>query len=246
MATAQDIIQDALEKLCVYGPGETMSDADASRGLALLDDMLDSWSNDSLACYTILQQSLVFVPGQFDYTIGPGGFVNSTRPLKIIDQPGSAYVLDGQGNQYQMDVITQMDWNLRGSRNTNSNFPDVLFYDPQYPLGVLNFDPIPNIGYTAYFSSYFQFTREAGLTSPIILPPGYKLAIATNLAIEMIPYYGVTNLSEREMNTLERSAYRSLARVKRTNIRPSVAKYDPEILSKAPGIYSIQTDSYRR
>ena len=246
MATAQDIIQDSLEKLGVYGPGETANDADFSRMLSLLDDMLDSWSNNSLACYTILQQSMQYIPNQFSYTIGPGGYVNGTRPLRILDVPGSVYTLDFNGNQYGMDVITQTEWNMRGSRNTNSNFPDVLFYDPQFPLGVLNFDPIPNIGYSVYFSSYLQFTSFAGLTSPLILPPGYKLAITTNLAIEAIPYFGVANLSQIEMGALEKSAFRSLAKVKRNNIRDNKAVYDPEILSRAPGIYNIYNDSYRR
>jgi hypothetical protein len=242
MTTALDMITDAFGKIGVYAPGEQLTAADSAQGLSSLNQMLDSWSNESLTCYDIIQQSLVYVPGQFQYTIGPGGFVNGTRPLYIIATAGSTYTLDFNGNQYGMDVITQAQWNMRGSRNTNSNFPDVLFYDPQYPLGVLNFDPIPNIGYTVYFSSYGAFTDFATLVTSLSLPPGYQLAITSNLAVALKPYYVTAQLDPLVME----EARTSKANVKRLNIRLNTALYDPEILSKAPGIYNIQTDSYRR
>lgn len=242
MATAQDIIQDAFEKLGLYAPGETINAADGARGLTVLNDMMDSWSNESLTCFAIKEQHVTFTPGVFSYTIGPGGAVNDTRPLRLIDTPGSCYILDTNGNQYGVDVITQAQWNMRGSRNTNSNFPDVLFYDPQFPLGVLNFDPIPNIGYTAYFDSYLQLSDFTGLTSQIILPPGYKRSITFNLCIDLKPYYSTAVL---DPDVREQAAI-SKADIKRTNLRPNTAVFDPEILSRAPGIYNIYNDGYRR
>jgi hypothetical protein len=242
MTTALDLITDAFEKLGVYAPGEQINAADTARGLSSLNQMMDSWSNENLACYAILEQSLVFIPGEFQYTIGPGGYVNGPRPLSIISTAGSAYILDNNGNQYGMDVITRAQWNERGSRNTNSNFPDVLFYDPQFPLGYLNFDPIPNIGYTCYFDSYLQLTDFSNSVSPLSLPPGYQLAITSNLAVALKPYYVAAQLDPVVMQ----EAMNSKANVKRQNIRNNVSVYDPEILSRAPGIYNIYTDSYRR
>ena len=189
MTTAQDIIKDALEKLGVYAPGETMSNADAQRGLHVMNDMLDSWSNESLSCISVTEQSVTFTPGVSKYTIGPSGAVVGARPINLVTGPGCAYVLDFSGNQYQMDVVPRADWNLRGSRNTNSNFPDTLFYDPTFPNGTLNFDPIPNIGYTAYFDSLLQLSDYASLTTTFSLPPGYKLAVTTNLALMLKPYF---------------------------------------------------------
>ena len=248
MTTASDIIQEALESIGAYGSGETMTSADASRGLTILNNMLDEWSNNSLTTYAINEQSVTFTPGDFQYTIGPdpSADVVGPRPLRIIATPGSAYVLDFNGNQYGMDVITQAEWNMRGSRNTDSNFPDVLFYDPQFPLGILNFDPMPNIGYTAYFDSYIQFSEFGGLTGTLSLPPGYEIAIKRNVALEFLPFWGTGGLDQRAMDRLERSAARTLASVKRTNIRLKTSNFDPEILSKAPGIYNIYNDSYRR
>jgi hypothetical protein len=242
VTTALDIIQDAMEMMGEYAPGEEINAADSSRGLTVLNDMLDSWSNESLTCYAILEQSLLLIPGQFQYTIGPGGYVNGPRPLSIIATEGSVYAVDFSGNIYGMDVWTRAQWNQRGSRNTNSNFPDVLFYDPQFPLGILNFDPVPNIGYTVYFDSYLQIADLSSLTTPFSLPPGYKLAVTTNLAVALKPYY-----KDAQTNpVVAQRAMESKANIKRTNIRLNVAQYDPEILSRAPGIYNIYTDGFRR
>jgi hypothetical protein len=241
---AEFLIADALQKLGVYAPGEALNAADYATGLSVMNQMLDGWSNQSLTCYAIKEQTLTYVPGQFQYSIGPGGFVNDTRPLRIIAVSGSCYTLDSNGNQYGIDVITQDQWNMRGSRNTNSNFPDVLFYDPQEPLGFLNFDPIPNIGYQVFFDSYLQLSELASLTSTITLPPGYQLAIASNLAVKLKPYYIAAGVQIDPL--VMKEAMDSLADVKRTNIRLRTAKFDPEILSRAPGIYNIYTDGYRR
>ena len=64
MATALDIIIDALQKLGAYAPGETLSDADAQRGLSVMNDMLDTWSNETLMIYCNQQQSIAMVAGQ--------------------------------------------------------------------------------------------------------------------------------------------------------------------------------------
>src|ERR1700744_536055 len=136
MATAQSLIQTALEQLGVYAPGEVLSAADSSRGLQQLNAMMDSWSNETLICYAIQEQSYPLVVGQNQYTIGPGGNFNGTRPLKIIEGPVSAYIMDENSNRYPMEVIPQDRWNMIGLLTNTSNIPDTLFYDPQYPLGI--------------------------------------------------------------------------------------------------------------
>jgi hypothetical protein len=168
--------------------------------------------------------------------------VNGTRPLSIISTEGSCYILDVNQNQYPVRVVTQSTWNLRGSRNTNSNFPDVLFYDPQFPLGILNFDPEPNLGVTAYFDSYLQLSEFNSLDALLILPPGYKLAIRSNLTIALHAWFPNGTIDP----AVVQEAAESKANIKRTNIRPDVASYDPEIVSRARGRYSVYTDSSRR
>jgi len=239
-ATSYDIINDALGLLGVYQPGDTLSDADAQRGLTTLDDMMDAWSNESLSCYAILEQSTVLVPGKQSYTIGPGGDINTTRPLRLITGPGAAYVQDSNGNNYGMEVVTKMQWNMIGNRSNivTSNFPDTLYYDPQWPLGILNFNPWPSAAYTAFWDSYLQLGDYAELTSSINLPPGYALAMKTNLACFLKPYFTDAKLPD---DVILQASY-SKAAIKRTNMRPIVAQYDSAIVSRANISFNIYTD----
>ena len=238
--TAQSIINDAFGLLGIYQPGDTPTDADAQRGLTTLNDMLDMWSNESLACYAITEQSTVLVPGKQSYTIGPGGDINLPRPLRLITGPGAAYVQDSNGNNYGVTVVNRSQWNLIGNRSNivTSNFPDTLFYDPQFPLGVLNFNPWPSAPYTAFWDSYLQLTEFANLASQMILPPGYAMMIKTNLACWLKPYYQDAILPQ----DIAAQAQSSKASVKRNNMRPIVSQFDGAIVSRAGLSYNIYTD----
>src|ERR1700680_1421543 len=142
MATALDLVTDALQGIGVYAPGETVSAADSALGLQRLNTMLDSWSNESLMTFATLEQSGLLIPGKYQYTIGVGGDFNMTRPLRILDSPGSCYVLDSTGNRYNLQVVPRPRWNLIGNIvQVSGNYPDTLFYDNQYPLGIINVYP---------------------------------------------------------------------------------------------------------
>jgi hypothetical protein len=239
MTSAQGLIQTALELLGVYAPGETMSAADAARGLQVLNAMMDQWSNDALFCYAILEQQCPLVVGQNQYTVGPGGNVNGPRPLKLIEGPVAAYIMDANANRYPVAVIAQDRWNAIGLLTNTSNIPDTLFYDPQYPLGILNVFPTPNQGNTLYFDSYLQLSDFANLTSTMSLPTGYESAIYHNLAIALKPFFTATQLDP----VVIQLASNAKASIKRTNMRPNIANYDAEIVSRASPTYNIYRDS---
>jgi hypothetical protein len=238
--TAMVIVQDCLELLQVYAPGETISDADAQRTLSVLNDMLDVWSNLTLSCFTILEQSFPLVAGQQQYTVGPGGQINGQRPLKVLDGPGTAYVQDFNGNNYGVSVVARDQWNLYGNRSEliTSDFPDTLFYDPQYPLGIINVMPVPTINYTMFFDSYSQLGDLSSLTAILSLPPGYKRAITTNLAVSVKPYFKTGQLDP----LIIAEAMKTHGDIKRTNMRPNVAVMEPELVSRAQISYNPYTD----
>ncbi len=192
MTTSLDVITDSLQMIGVSAQGAVFSDADTQLGFTVLTDMLDSWSNEGLTCYTILEQSATLVPGQQSYQIGIGApDFNMTRPIRLIEGPGAAYVQDSNGNNYQMEVVPRNKWNMYGNRSNvvTSNFPDVLFYDPQFPFGVINVMPYPNAAYTMFWDSYLQLVDAANIDSQINLPPGYMDAIKSNLACYLAPYF---------------------------------------------------------
>lgn len=239
MATAQSLIQTALELLGVYASGEVMSAADSSRGLQVLNAMMDSWSNDSLFCYAIQETSFPLVVGQAQYTLGPGGQIDAPRPLKIITGPGAAYIQDTNLNNYPVEVIPRDKWNMIGLRTNTSNIPDTMFYDPQFPLGIINIFPVPLITYTVFFDAYLQLSDFADLTTTMTLPSGYEAAIYSNLAIWMKPFFKDAQIDPIILEL----ASQTKGSIKRTNIRENVAIYDPEIVSRASPTYNIYRDS---
>jgi hypothetical protein len=52
MATALDLITDALIELGVVAVGETVSAEDSVLGLSALNSMLDGWNTQNLTIYT--------------------------------------------------------------------------------------------------------------------------------------------------------------------------------------------------
>lgn len=237
MATAQDIIQDAFQRIGVYAAGEPITTADANRGLQVLNDMLDSWSNEQLFCYANLEQTITLVPGQSQYTMGPGGNGANVRPLSLRYGPGAAYVTDQNGDIYYVEVITQDVYNQIGYRLSTSNIPDTIFYNPQYPLGVITVFPVPSIGYSLSFDSFLQISDFAALSTAFGLPQGYRRAMVLSLGLELWPEYKAEGLEPTQLLLrAERDAKRA---IKITNSKPITAVFDPAIVSRAQTSYNI-------
>ncbi|HXJ61891.1 MAG TPA: hypothetical protein VNU68_35075 [Verrucomicrobiae bacterium] len=241
VVTARDIIQDALELMGIYSPGDTISAADLSRSLSTLNDMMDVWSNESLATFDWITQTFPLVPGQFQYTIGPASLnpdIVGERPLRVSDAPGSAYLLDNNLNRYLMDVVDQLTWNIQTTAVANSDLPDHLFYDPQFPLGIINVWPTPSVGYTCSFLSYHQLGNFQSAATVFSLPPGYKRAVTTNLCLSLKPYFVSGTLDP--LVILEAKETKGI--VKRNNMRTQVAVFDPELVSRGNQVYNIYSD----
>lgn len=238
MPTARDIIQDALETIRVYNPGESFNPPDGARGLSVLNDMLDSLSNESLSCFTYLRQGFPLVINQSAYTVGPGGDIDGPRPLRVNDAAGSAYILDQNNNRYPMDVVDQIKWNLRTTAAVNSNLPDTLLYEPNMPLGTIRVWPTPSEVYNVYFFSYAQLTDFTTLDTTVDFPPGYKLMLTTNLAVALKPYFKDAVLDP----IVAVRAAESKGNIKRTNMRTQSSIFEPEIVARGQSTYNIRSD----
>jgi len=243
MSTALDIIRRAYQMIGWLASNEPLSGADTELGADQLNKMLDSWSNESLMCYAVLEQSTVLVPGKTAYTIGSGGDIDAARPLKLRDGYGAAYLRDSNNNNYWVTVVQKDRWNLISNRGPTitSNIPDTLFYDPQFPLGVINIWPTPTEAMTLFWDSYLALPDMPTTATAFSLPPGYELALQSNLAVLLAPFCGKTQVSP----DVRAIAMQSKAQIKRTNIRLNVAQFDPEISENGRRSYNIYTDGPR-
>lgn len=238
--TALSIIKDAFQQGKIYAPGVTLTDADAELGLSVMNEMLDEWSNDSLACFANAEQALPLVIGQQQYTIGTSGGANivASRPLEVLKGQGAAYLVDSNTNRYPVNVVEQDQWNSIGRLTNTSDLPDTLFYNPQFPLGILNVFPVPLAAFTIFFDSRLQLANLSNLNSVFSLPPGYRAAIKSNLLVRLWPYFKQGDPPAIIIGL----ATHSLGAIKRTNMKNSPVMYDSAVVSKAKSSYNIYMD----
>lgn len=241
-ASASQIITRAAQALGYTGRGEVLTATDANDGLTAFNAMLDSWSNESLMSFFTLERSFTLNINQQTYTIGTGGYINATRPYDIT----GAFVRDTNNNDYPMRVIPQDIWNNIGTKYITSQIPDTLFYDPQYPLGVINIFPVPLLSYTVFFDSTQDQTTLATLTTTIATPVGYERAYVLNLAIELASAGFPVMLDDKSYGILINNAAQAKANIKRANIKEVIAGYDAAIVSQSNASYNIYTDNYPR
>lgn len=184
--TALDIITEAAKLIGVVFKSEALSADEAVDGLVSLNDMLDTWSNDSLTTFAYTLENFPLT-GASSYAIGASGNFNTTRPISIVDAVVRVATID-----YPLEIITQEQYQLEiSNKSISSSIPEYLTYDNGYPLGIIKMFPIPTSGSTLYMQSNKPLSNLSALTTTIDLPPGWKKALKYNLAIDMAPEYGM-------------------------------------------------------
>jgi hypothetical protein len=231
--TVGDLIRAALGKLVVIGTQETLTDADMQSGLDAINGLLDSWWTQSLAVYTIEQQSYAATAGVGTYAIGTGQTWNATRPVKIVNAFARYQNVD-----YPIRPIDRVQFDGIPYK-TVGGIPMVLFYDREYPVGNVTLYPIPSVAMDIYLDTFAQVQSFATYNDAINLPPGYARALIFNLAVEIADDYG-----KPVTPNIQRQADLSLGNLKRLNRQDQLLKYDYALLYNSLA-YNVYSDTYR-
>ncbi len=242
---ASDLITRAMKALKAIGSNEVPTAAEANDGLTALNALLDSLSLDDLNSYVIQEQSFPLVVAQSSYTIGSGGNINVPRPQSITQ----AYIQDTNKNNFRLEIIPRDKWNQIGNRGPTitSQIPNTLFYDPQFPLGVINIFPTPLLTYTCFFDTTLAQTTFPTLATALAMPPGYERMYVYNLAVEMANMFGfdIPPVGPGQKIVVQ-LAQDALAAVKSNNIVDVISNYDGAIVSNSYATYNIYSDSWGR
>ena len=184
MATPSTMIVRSLQLIGEKGIGETLTAAEETAYLAVLNSMMESWSLERLLVYHILDEVFTLSAGDGSYTIGTSGDFNTTRPLKI----EGAVIRDTDDADSGVEILGADAWRrIVLKTSTGNSYPAYLYYDPQYTSarGVINLWPEPQAGLRLVISSWKQLQTFALISTTLALPPGYERAIIYNLAIEL-------------------------------------------------------------
>lgn len=231
--TAGDLIRKALGKLLVIGTQDTLSSSEMDDGLDALNLMLDSWRLERLLLWAMKTDTHVLTGGQASYTIGPGGDINTLRPTQI----QNAFVRSANVD-YPVDVIGQVQFDAIAYKPTQG-IPRKLFYNPIFPVGVINLYPVPiSNAYTLHVNSYGEIESFSNIADVYSLAPGYARAVIFNLAVDLAPDFNKVPSAE-----VLRMAKQSKRFVQRAN-SPDVRMFVDRSILRNGGLYDITSDQF--
>lgn len=219
MTTALDTITGALRLLGVVGAGQVPSAEDSAIALTALNELLESWSTDNLIVFAPQDQVFALVPGTASYSIGPAGTWAGTRPTSI-DQVRVLY----QTIVYQVNPLDNARFNAIPYPAQTGVLPIYFNYDPTMATGTVSIWPVPTTAMPITVTSNLQLAQIPGLSTTLVLPPGYARAMRFNLAKELQAEFGAP-LSPIALQT----AGTSLGVIKRANAIPVPAAFDPAL-----------------
>jgi hypothetical protein len=125
--------------------------------------------------------------GATSYTFGSSGTINSARPISI----DSAY-FTLSGYDYPVDLINVDQYQAISDKTTTGDIVDRVYINYTYPLATVYVYPQPSSG-TLNLTSTKPLTEQATSATVLSMPVGYERMLRLNLAVEMMPQYGVMN-----------------------------------------------------
>lgn len=212
---AQDLIQDAVEMLGIYAPGETVSSADAARGLIALNIIIDEFASQLLFIYQQTPYSFTTIIGNPIYGIGQGAgsTIPATRPSNIVygDQAASITITS---STTPINVLSSIEYKSLAGYAPASGTPDTLWYNPTYPNGTLTLLPAPSQVGVVTFNAWQILQAFANLNTSAVLAVGVQEVLTDMLAVKLKSYFseGILNpvVAARAMGARDILRYQSM------------------------------------
>lgn len=188
MTTARDLCTSVLKNIGVVGVGQTPLAEDINDAFTALNRMLAAWSRNRMFVYRTATASCT-ANGMQAYTVGSGGDLDLARPAKIVSafvrlQAGSANPVD-----YPLRPLTAREDYAAIVLKSMNSFPQVVYYDPEFPFGMLYVWPVPSSLYEIHISALQTLSAFSNLSDEADFPEEYEEAITYNLAVRLRPNY---------------------------------------------------------
>lgn len=240
MTTPLDILNLALFDAGVVGTGQTASAQDIQQAFTRMNFMLAEWNRKRWLIYHLVDVAKVSTGAQ-SYTVGPAGDFNvSVRPDRL-EAAFFRQLVQSQPNQidYPLNIVESREtYNEIALKNLTS-FPDCIFYDPVYPVGVVYPWPIPQAAiYEVHLTLKEVLAQFANLNQVISLPNEYFSALHWNMAVRLRAGYDLPPRPDHI--TLAKDA---LNTIRGANAAISRLKMPTELVR--PGIYNPYSDQIR-
>lgn len=220
--TGRDLVAASLRLIGASAPGESISADEATDGLAAINRMLDSWSNEGLIIFQITEESpITLSAGDGSYTLGTAGYL-TTRPMSI----ERAMIRSGS-TDYPVNLLSLEEFASIVNKGVQSTLPHALYDDGGYPQRTIKLYPVPSAGNQLILFTKRPITQISTLDSTLSYPPGYERALVFNGAIELAPEYGRPVTPE-----IAQIAMEAKANIKRANKRSYYLRCDEAIVNR--------------
>lgn len=237
MTTARALIRQSLLLLGVISSSDPLEAQEADDALQVLNQLLDSWSNERLTIYAVERLNVPLVAGQRVYTWGvPDGAIAHPRPLQV---EGAVLSLTGQDLEWPLEPVDQVGYATIADKTMTTLYPSWFWYHPTYPLGQLSLWPVPTEGNVLGLFPWVALRRCASIDTVVTFPPGYERLLAYGLAADQAPMYG-KEISQSIAAILAEAK----SAVKRQNTRVPALGMDPAYSARQAGDWSAVTGDY--
>lgn len=233
MPTALDLITTAAVKLGAIQTGEALTADEATDSLAILNSMMDAMSIEKDMIYDIQQESLTWTASSASMTIGSGGDFNTTRPVRI---EHGTYFRDSNTIDDPVHIVfDRQTYDTLASKTDTTTFPQLLYYEPSYPLGTIFVYPVPSANITLKLNSWKQLQSFSLKTTALAMPNGYQWMIEHNLAVHLEPVFSIPCPESVKMEAIA-----SKKRIKRINHVPITSLNEATFVTNGRGRADIE------
>lgn len=188
MSVQTQIVVPAFQDLGIVASGETPATAELNDALALLNQIVDAWSNERLTSYSIVHGTFSLSAATATYTMGSGATFNTaSTPRKIIG------ALAFSGNfQKGMGIVSMSELRLRqqNGKGITAALPSLLAHDNTLANITVEVWPTPDVSGSLKLDYLLVLSAFASLAAAVSLPPGFELIYRYYLAIGLAPQYG--------------------------------------------------------
>ena len=235
-----DLIKASARKLGMIASGEDLTTDEYADGLSALQSMLRSFPVEQMNMFASTKESFTLTAGQYVYTWGTGGDINSTRPAFLL----GAYVLDSSGVSHPVDLISEGKYRSIAVKSTVTR-PYAIFFHPLFPLANLYTYPVPDTAESMYIDSVKPFTETSSfsaISDTFNFPGNYEELVIYNLAIRLASEFG--KAIPIEVAAIAANSYNKLIMLNSANQVEAVNLIVPASSSYGAR-YSINSDTYR-
>lgn len=219
---AKALIEDAFVELGIIPAGSELHPLDMKWATRKFNSFLKSKSVDGLNLYYKVRESFTLTSGTNTYTIGSGGAFDTVRPNKI----KSAFIRDTNNLDHNVE-IRPIDEYYQISDKDAQDRPREIYYDKQYPLGIIYLYYTPNAAEALHISSFKPLeTYDDIPVDDVDVPGEYEEMFISNLALRFCPRYGRTPSPE-----LKETALRTLQAIRNNNMAGNMTGVDLNFIS---------------